>query len=111
MQAFGEAWQLSKKQPFTIATLGLTYARMNERNEAVRLLNELSLLSRHRYVSPVDFALIHAGLNEEEEAFVLLEKACSEHAGRVVHLKVEPAFDKLKTHPQFLPLLAALHLN
>jgi len=44
-------------------------------------------------------------VGDKEEALADLEKAYSEHFGILVTLKVEPAFDPLRSDPRFQDLL------
>jgi tetratricopeptide (TPR) repeat protein len=59
--------------------LGHVYARAGRTAEAHRLLEELVVLSKQRYVSRMDFASIYAGLGEKDRAFECLETAYKQH--------------------------------
>lgn len=63
-----------------------------------------------RHVSRYTFALIRAVLGNGEQAFAELESAYLEHAWAMFALKVEPAFDGLRTDPRFTRLITALRL-
>lgn len=66
--------------------------------------------AKHRYVSAYEIAALYARLNEKEQAFEWLEKACEERSSGLVYLKVEPSFDSLRQHPRFADLLRRIHL-
>jgi len=48
------------------------------------------------------------GLGDKDRAFEWLEKAYEERAGRLVYLKVEHAFDPLRSDPRFGDLVRRL---
>jgi TolB-like protein/DNA-binding winged helix-turn-helix (wHTH) protein/Tfp pilus assembly protein PilF len=88
------------------AALGHAYAVSGRGGEAQKVLNKLKELSKRRYVPPFDVALIYAGLGEKDEAFAWLEKAYEERAvRRFLFLKIEPAFDGLRSDSRFQDLL------
>lgn len=65
----------------------------------------LSAMSRQRYVSPLDLAIVYIGLGDKEQTFEQLEKAFEDRAGWLINLKVEPRFDGLRSEPRFQDLL------
>ena len=92
---------LAGGNPVYLSSLGHAYALAGNVVEARKVLGELDELSRQRYVSPYEKAVIHVGLGETEQAFVWLEKAYAERAGWLVYLQVEPRLDRLRTDPRF----------
>src|SRR2546426_6518654 len=88
--ALNKAVSLSGAGPRYVAVLGYTYAVSGKRGEAQKVLDELSELSKRRYVQPFDLALIYTGIGEEDQAFAWLEKAYEEHSGWLMFIKVEP---------------------
>jgi len=93
-----------------LAEIGYVYAVSDQRRKARLILAELRELSRRRYVSPVDIALIRAGLGEKDQAFNWLEKAYGEHSSRLPQLKMDPRFDTLRADPRFDDLLRRMGL-
>ncbi len=89
----------------TVALLGYTYGVMGEKSRALEALNDLNALSQQRYVSPYLKALIHAGLEQVDEAFEQLEKAYTERAAWMIFLKVDPCLDRLRHDKRFPNLL------
>ena len=66
------------------------------------------LLGGERYVSrehPFDFAILHAQLGGNDQAFEWLDKACAGREYRMVFLKVHPLLDGLHADPCFRSLL------
>ena len=58
-----------------LATLGQAYAMTGKRLEAHEILKTMEDLSKHKYVSPYDRALVYAGLGDNDKAFASLEEA------------------------------------
>jgi len=75
------------------------------------VLARLTELSKERYVSPYDIALMHAALGEIDEAFRWLDKA---HDGRVewtIYTAVDPRLDALRPDPRFRDLVHRIGLT
>ena len=66
---------LPASTPENIAYLGFGYALGGRVPEARRILAGLSARAKERYVPPVFFAMITAGLGEMDEAFAWIDKA------------------------------------
>jgi tetratricopeptide (TPR) repeat protein len=92
--------------PQVLASLGHAYAVAGRRAEAQKVIVELQETAQRKYVSPYDVATIHAGLGDQEQAFVWLEKAYEDRSGWLgLWLKVDPKFDDLRRDPRFEDLL------
>lgn len=92
-----------------LAALGYAYAVAGQRNEAEEVLRQLEELATQRYVSPVDLAMLHVGLDNNEQAIEYLEKAYEEHADRMSWIKVNPVFDPLRSDPRFQAILQRMN--
>ncbi len=62
--------------------LGFTYGRAGEKDKALGTLKDLTTMSRQRWVSPIDHALVYAGLGDADSTFAWLEKAFQAHETR-----------------------------
>jgi hypothetical protein len=63
-------------------------------------------MRKERYVSPYNFALVHLGLGQKEEALSFLEKAYEERDGyNIAFIKADPFVDPLRGHPRFEALV------
>jgi TolB-like protein/Tfp pilus assembly protein PilF len=91
------------------AALGQIYAMAGKKAEAYKVIDELLLQQRH--VLPLDIAMIYARLGENDKAFVWLEKAYDERAGWLIELKVEPAWENIRSDPRFQDLLRRIGLE
>jgi tetratricopeptide (TPR) repeat protein len=94
----------SGRSPQAIAALGEVYALTGRRNEARRVIADLQAMTKVRYVSPLDVAMVFALLDEKEAALSWLEKAYREHACWLIELEIEPSWDQLREDPRFADL-------
>jgi TolB-like protein/Flp pilus assembly protein TadD len=85
------------------ALLGWIYGRAGEQAKALAMLDQVTAISKLRYVTPVDFAIIYAGLGDVDSAFAWLEKAHETRAVRVVELRVL-YFDGLRSDVRYRDL-------
>ncbi|HET8674206.1 MAG TPA: tetratricopeptide repeat protein, partial [Blastocatellia bacterium] len=93
-----------------LSFLGFAHAAAGKRDEALKTLLELDEQSKHSYVPPYHFAIVHAGLGQKDQAFEWLERAFEKHAVDLFTLKVEPMFDGLRSDPRFQDLLRRIGL-
>jgi TolB-like protein/Tfp pilus assembly protein PilF len=96
---------LSRSSATSRALLGYSHARLGEHSTAVRLIEELDAASQHGFVPAFLFALVYAGLDDQDQAFSWLEKAYEERFYRLAYLKVEALWDPLRSDPRFADLL------
>jgi tetratricopeptide (TPR) repeat protein len=109
--SFRTAISLSPFKTTMTATLGHALARSGDEAAARAILADLEREATHRYVSPLDRALVHTGLGEHEIAFQCLTRALAERSSRLIFLDVEPMFDALRPDPRFGLLLEKLGLS
>ncbi len=94
-------------------TAFLGYMCTNGKAEESRQILEhlIPLTSSDRfYISAFAVALIYAGLGEIEEALQWLKNAYDERSLLVVYLKVDPAFDNLRSESRYQDLIRRLGL-
>jgi len=93
--------------PFVLALLGQAYAKLGQRDEALKILAQLPQIATHRYVPSYSYALLHMALGEKDKAVEWLERSYQEGAGLdVIFLKVDPMLDPLQKEPRFQALVA-----
>ena len=95
--------------PLFRALLGHVYGRTGERSKALHMLEELTTISRERYVSPMDFAIVYAGLGDPDSTFHWLEKAYQARVSRV-HELPSMYFDSFQTDPRYSDLMGRIGL-
>jgi len=95
----------------SLALLGYAHARLGERSQALRMLEQLEAASKQSYTPAFSFAVVYAGLGEKDQAFTWLEKAYGERTSRLGYLKVEPLWDPLRSDPRFAELVRRIGLS
>jgi tetratricopeptide (TPR) repeat protein len=106
---FQKAYEASAT-PLHLANLGHACGRSGNRSEAMKVLTQLSTLSKTRYVSPYAFALVYIGLADTEKAFESLQRAIKERCPTLTMLKVDPVFDHLRADPRFASMIKQIGL-
>jgi TolB-like protein/Tfp pilus assembly protein PilF len=91
--------------PHTLSTAGYVYARSGDRHKALEILNELEKRSNQEYVTALHFAQVYAGLGDNEQALMCLDKAYNERAVWMPFLKGDLKFDPLRSDRRFRELL------
>ncbi len=92
------------------AALAQTLGRAGRTDEATQILDELTKLSKGKYVAPYFLAGIHVGLGQEDRAIECLEKAYAERSHWLIYLHIDPGMDTLRYHPRFKDLLRRVGL-
>ena len=106
-----KAITLAEQNPEVIAVLGYAYAAAGDRQQAEKVIAELTELSKRRYVPSFSVAGIYAELGRKDEAFAWLEKAYRERSPTLVDLKVDPTLDALRSDPRYVELLRRVGLQ
>jgi tetratricopeptide (TPR) repeat protein len=92
--------------PFVLALLGQAYAKIGQRDEALKIMAQLRQVGAHRYVPAYSYALLHMALGEKDKAIEWLERSYHDGAGLdVIFLKVDPMLDPLQKEPRFQALV------
>ncbi|MDQ6662978.1 MAG: tetratricopeptide repeat protein, partial [Acidobacteriota bacterium] len=91
------------------ALLGHVYGRSGEARKALGILEEITTMSKQRYVSPMDFAVVYAGLGDADSTFLWLEKAYRARAARMQELS-SMYFDSVRSDPRYANLLRRIGL-
>ncbi len=73
ISALQKGRSLSDDSSYALAQLAHGYAVAGRENDARAVLAQLTELSKQRYVSPYDLAVVHVGLHENNEAFEWME--------------------------------------
>ena len=111
LQTLRKGLECSKGHPWIKGLLGYAYAKAGQPAEARRVLGELKESAANgRFGCAFAITRIHAALNEKEQAFEWLRKACDERDTFVVFIKVDPTMDNLRTDPRFAQVLKDMGL-
>jgi len=99
--AFQKARTLSGGSIFAIEMLGNTYARAGKKEEAQQVLEQLEGSANRE----LQVACVYIGMGELDLAFGWLDKACQARSSELIHLKVNPLYDSIRSDPRFADLL------
>lgn len=80
------------------------------KKEADETLAKLKDIGKHDYVSPLDLAIIYAGMGDKGKAFEWLERALQERSFWLVYIRWEPQLDPLRSDPRFQEVLRRIGL-
>ncbi len=111
-EAFRELQQSRRldNNPWVVASLGRAFAVSGRGNEARGRLAELKGRSKQSRIPPEEVARVYAALGEREQALTWLEKAYEEHSDHLAFVKVDPAWDSLRSDPRFVDILRRVGL-
>ncbi len=90
--------------------MGYCYGMAGRRDEAQREIGILKARSESKYVSPMSFAAIYAGLGEDQEALAYLERAVEVRDTSLPVYLLSTEFDNLRNHPRFVELRGRIGL-
>lgn len=88
---------------------GYIYGVAGKREKALELLNYYLEQIQKGFMWPTTIAFIYIGLGDEERAFEWLEKSYEQRGPWLIHLKVDPMFDSLRSDPRFQDLLERMN--
>jgi TolB-like protein/DNA-binding winged helix-turn-helix (wHTH) protein/Tfp pilus assembly protein PilF len=104
IETLEKAAEVNSRAPSTLGTLGYSYGLAGRRDDARRILNELTALSHQRYVSPKSIADVYEGLGDLDKTFEWWERCYQEHANAMVWLDVASEYDGVRSEPRFQDL-------
>jgi len=96
--------------PSILSAIGYASALLGNKPKTLEILTKLGDLETKRYVSPYEFALVHIGMDDKDEAFACLEKALDDHSSWLIWIKMEPTFDRLRSDPRLAAMALRLGL-
>src|SRR5262249_4269818 len=96
--------------PLVDAALGLAYGSVGKKGQTAKLVEAFKAGARKRYVPATDFGMLYAGLGDQEQALIWLQKAYEERADGLTWINVDPMLDPLRKHPQFQELVKRMGL-
>jgi tetratricopeptide (TPR) repeat protein len=106
-----EEWRRTfGEQPMTWPMLAYVYGRSGEKEKAQAELKKLEAQNRQQLIDPASLACADLGVGNKEAALGWLEKAYAQHSNGLTGLKVEPAYDPLRSDPRFQELLQRVGL-
>ena len=109
--AFQKTMALTRGEAFATAQLGWAYGVAGQKDEAQRLLDQLTSRAEHEHVDPLALAWLNIGLGNTEEVFLWLEKAYEAKSSWLIFLKVQQIYEPLYSDPRYHDLLRRLGLE
>ncbi len=95
----------SDNSPVVAAMLGSLLAVSGEQEEARTIVNEVKKRESSDYVCPYELATVWIGLDDHDEAFAEMDRACDGRAPCMPWLQVDPRLDPIRSDPRFDDLL------
>jgi TolB-like protein/DNA-binding winged helix-turn-helix (wHTH) protein/Tfp pilus assembly protein PilF len=111
IREYQKAVELSNSSPPALASLGHAYGVSGNLNGARKVLASLQQISKRRYVSAFDMAVVFAGIGDSENTFQWLEKAYAGLESQMAFLSVTRRLDSVRSDPRFAELLHRMGLN
>ena len=97
-------------QPSLIARYAHALALVGRRDEARKLLQVMQRQAAERFVPPIYFAYVHAGLGERDLAFARLEETYRQRGRLLLRIKSDPLLQPLHDDARFESMVRRLHL-
>ena len=105
IRSIQRALDIAGPTPIFVGALAHAFGCAGRAPDAERLVDELRIMARQRYVSPFSFAVAHTGMGQVEEALAALEGSLEEHNAWAWFLPVDPRFDRFRSDERFVSLL------
>jgi tetratricopeptide (TPR) repeat protein len=90
--------------------LARVYARSGKKNEAVKILDSLLIVSKQGYAIALGIASIYHAFGDKDKTFEWLTRAFVERQYEFLLIKSNPRWDDLRTDPRYYDLLKKLRL-
>ena len=100
-----------EKEPESLAQLGHMYAVSGRTADARTVLKQLKELSKRRFVTAYDVALVYAGLGERDKAFEWFNKVGEDRSEWFAYINVDPRLDDFHSDARFVGLLRSVGLR
>ncbi len=105
-----ERWRPTWTPPIYRTVLAYVTGRAGQKARSFQLIRELLQLSHDSPIQAGQVAWAYAGAGDREHTLAWLEKAYQEHSNEMTALKVNPAYDPLRSDPRFQRLLSRVGL-
>ena len=109
---FEKALAASPGSTHVLSDLGYGFALTGQKAEAQKVIDQLTELSKHKYIPAICWARIYIGLGDKGKAFQWLEKSYKDRSiGGLTFIKADPLYDPLRSDPRFTDLLRRMNLQ
>ena len=96
---------------YGLGSLGHVYAIVGRRSDAGKMLQSIAEQSSRSYISPYQLAIVHAGLDEKDQAIDELEKAYADRSLSAPVLRFDPRLNNLRAEPRFQDFVRRVGLS
>jgi serine/threonine protein kinase/tetratricopeptide (TPR) repeat protein len=110
IEAFTKALAVSPGSPFAMGFIGYALAASGRQKDAVKVLDQLEALSKHRFVGGYHKAMVYLGLKEHDRVLDCLESAFAEKDSFLPMGNTLPLWDGLRSDPRFIALMRRMGL-
>lgn len=110
-EEFVESGRLFGRGNSADAVQGHALALAGDREQALKIAQDLEAASEHRYISGVHVAQIYCALGETDAAMKWLDRAYLRHDTGIDMLGVDPLFDGCRASSRFQELLKRIKLT
>jgi len=97
--------------PFMLALLAQVHALSGNKSQAMRVLEDLEVLTKKRYVCSYEVATAYVLLRDKDRAFRWFDKAVEDRSDCMVMLAVDPRLESLHSDTRFQDLLRRFGLR
>lgn len=101
----GRAKAAGLNQPMVSMGLAYTYGKTGRTDEARQIVKSMDELARMSHVSPMQRAVAHLGIGENDEAVRLMAACLASGCVNPSLPRIDPMFDPLRGHPGFVALM------
>jgi eukaryotic-like serine/threonine-protein kinase len=105
IESLAKAVELSHDK-FGLGRLGHAYGVAGRSEQAEQVLQRLTALASERYMSPLEFAFVNAGLGRYDESLADLARAADDRASDLIRLRLLPWPDAVRASPRFEEIAA-----
>ncbi|MGI9036259.1 MAG: winged helix-turn-helix domain-containing tetratricopeptide repeat protein [Pyrinomonadaceae bacterium] len=111
IKAGEQANVIAPDAPSGLFVLACNYARMNNAAKTDEILVKMQSMSNRQYVDPMLFVVIYEYLGDKNKAFAYMDKSYAEKSYWMTSIKVNPAFDGLRSDARFSEMLKKMNLD
>jgi len=109
---FQQAVNFSKRSDLFVAGLGIGYGKAGKRTEALAVVRELEEKYARKEANGFDLALVHAALENDDEAMAWLEKDfAARNLTGLIYVGSTVIHQRLRNDPRYQDLLQRMHLE
>jgi tetratricopeptide (TPR) repeat protein len=105
------ARSLYPQTPQVLTEIGACHAVAGDPDAAREVLDELEAWTLREYVDPVNLAVVHLALGEDDQVFAWLERAYERRAFMMTQIGSDPRYERLYGDPRFRDLTERIGLR